>query len=154
MQLGLADLARCERLAAKTTELSTAIALLSSHRVAGVTLLDRLKRPEFDWGQCVAALPSLQTVSRETATQIENDVRYAGYVLLEREQIQRRNRVSQRPIPVRFDYAQVQHLRAEAREKLNRVRPQTLAQAGRISGVTPADLAIVLLALEGRAGGA
>ena len=102
----------------------------------------------------MAALPSLQTVSRETATQIENDVRYAGYVLLEREQIQRRNRVSQRPIPVRFDYAQVQHLRAEAREKLNRVRPQTLAQAGRISGVTPADLAIVLLALEGRAGGA
>ena len=84
--------------------------------------------------------------------QIENDIRYAGYLLLEREQIERRRRLSHRPIPDGFDYGLVQHLRAEAREKLNRIRPQTLAQAGRVSGVTPADLAIVLLALEGCTG--
>jgi tRNA uridine 5-carboxymethylaminomethyl modification enzyme len=99
-------------------------------------------------------LPSLAGVSREAAVQIENDIRYAGYLALEREQFERRRRQGARVIPEGLDYAEVRHLRAEAREKLARVRPQTLGQAGRVSGITPADLALVLVHLEGRAGGA
>jgi acetyl-CoA carboxylase biotin carboxylase subunit len=102
--------------------------------------------------EAVAALPALAGVSRTVATQIASDVRYAGYLVLEREQIERRRRQGARVIPEGLDYAAVRHLRAEAREKLDRVRPRTLEQAGRVSGITPADLAIVLVHLEGRGG--
>jgi tRNA uridine 5-carboxymethylaminomethyl modification enzyme len=88
-------------------------------------------------------------VSRDAATQIENDIRYAGYVALDRERLERQRKHAERPIPEGFDYAGVRHLRAEAREQLDRIRPRTLGQAGRVSGITPADLALVLLHLEG-----
>ena len=149
-RIGLASPERIGRLAAKNAEIEATLAILADHRVDGVTLADLLKRPEVGWDRCLALLPSLAGVSRESAVQIENDIRYSGYLALEREQIERRRRLSHRPIPDGFDYAVVRHLRAAAREKLARVRPRTLAQAGRVSGVTPADLAIVLVHLEGR----
>ena len=89
-------------------------------------------------------------MSRAAAVQIENDIRYAGYIALDRERIERQRKHSQRPIPDGFDYSGVRHLRAEAREQLARIRPRTLGQAGRVSGITPADLALVLVHLEGR----
>ena len=67
---------------------------------------------------------------------------------VERERIERQRAVASRPIPAGFDYANVQHLRAEAREQLERIQPQTLGQAGRVRGITPVDLSIVLLHLE------
>ena len=151
-RLGLAQPERIERLAAKTAEIEATREVLSARRVGGVTLLELLKRPEFGWAEAVAALPALAGVSRTVATQIASDVRYAGYLVLEREQIERRRRQGARVIPEGLDYAAVRHLRAEAREKLDRVRPRTLEQAGRVSGITPADLAIVLVHLEGRGG--
>jgi len=138
-----------ERLAAKTAEIEATLATLAAHRVEGVTLADLLKRPEVGWADCVARLPALATVSPDAATQIEHDIRYAGYVALDRERIERQRRHAERPIPAGFDYAGVRHLRAEAREQLARIRPQTLGQAGRVRGITPADLALVLLHLEG-----
>jgi tRNA uridine 5-carboxymethylaminomethyl modification enzyme len=152
MRLGLAEPERIERLAAKTAEIDAAVAMLAAHRVAGVSLAELLKRPEFGWGDAVAALPALAAVSTESAVQIASDIRYAGYLALEREQIERRRRQGARVIPEGLDYGQVRHLRAEAREKLDRVRPRTLEQAGRVSGITPADLALVLVHLEGRGG--
>ena len=73
-------------------------------------------------------------------------------VKVERERIERQRAVASRSIPPSFEYANVQHLRAEAREQLERIRPQTLGQAGRVRGITPADLALVLVHLEGRPG--
>jgi tRNA uridine 5-carboxymethylaminomethyl modification enzyme len=148
--LGLAEPHRVERLAAKTTEIEATLAALAAHRVGGVTVADLLKRPEFTWERAVEAVPGLAAVSREVAIQVENDIRYAGYVALDRERIDRQRRHAERPIPEGFDYAGVRHLRVEAREQLARIRPRTLGQAGRVSGITPADLALVLLHLEGR----
>ena len=116
--------------------------------MAGVTLLDRLKRPEVDWQECISALPILEAVPRDVVEQVENDIRYAGYVKVERERIERQRAVASRPIPVGFPYASVRHLRAEAREQLDRIQPQTLGQAGRVRGITPADVAMVLVHLE------
>jgi tRNA uridine 5-carboxymethylaminomethyl modification enzyme len=147
--VGLAEPHRVARLAAKTAEIEATLATLAAHRVAGVPLAELLKRPEVGWADCVAWLPALAAVSREAAAQIENDIRYAGYVALDRERIERHRRHAERPIPAGFDYAGVRHLRAEAREQLARIQPRTLGQAGRVSGVTPADLALVLLHLEG-----
>jgi tRNA uridine 5-carboxymethylaminomethyl modification enzyme len=148
--LGLVGPERITRLAAKTAGIEAAVTLLAGTRVAGATLFDRLKRPEVGWQDCVAALPALAEVPPDVVEQVENDIRYAGYVKLERERIERRRMVASRPIPAGFEYANVQHLRAEAREQLERIRPQTLGQAERVRGITPADLTLVLVHLTGR----
>jgi len=147
-KLGLADPERITRLAVKMAAIEAAVAVLAGTRVNGGSLYDRLKRPEVGWQDCVVAQPALATVAAEVAEQIENDIHYAGYVKVERERIERQRAVASRPIPAGFDYANVQHLRAEAREQLERIRPQTLGQAGRVRGITPVDLSIVLLHLE------
>ena len=149
-RLGLAEPHRAARLAAKQAEIEATLGLLAARRINGTALTALLKRPEFGWGDCLAVAAELATVSRDAATQIENDIRYAGYLALERERIERQRRLGERLIPEGFDFAAVRHLRAEAREQLVRIRPRTLAQAGRVSGITPADLALVLVHLEGR----
>jgi tRNA uridine 5-carboxymethylaminomethyl modification enzyme len=148
--LGLADSVRIARLAAKISGIEAAVTLLAATRVEGVSLFDRLKRPEVGWNDCLAFLPALATVPPDVAEQVENDIRYAGYVKVEQERIERRRTVASRLIPQGFEYANVQHLRAEAREQLERIRPQTLGQAERVRGITPADLTLVLVHLEGR----
>ena len=80
---------------------------------------------------------------------MEFDLKYAGYVERQEQQVARQRRLAEKRIPVQLDYATIRHLRYEAREKLSRVRPLTLAQASRISGITPADIALVLAHLEG-----
>jgi len=147
-QLGLAEPERVERLARKTAAIEATLAQLANHRVEGVSLADRLKRPEVRWADCVAAVPELAAVDQEVAVQIENDIRYAGYLKVEQQRIERRRQHGERAIPEGFNYAGILHLRAEAREKLERIRPRTLGQAGRVSGITPADLALLLLHLE------
>jgi tRNA uridine 5-carboxymethylaminomethyl modification enzyme len=148
--LGLAEPARAARVAMKTAAIEAAHATLTARRVDGTPLVDLLKRPEWTWADCVAAAPDVRGVPADVASQIMHDVRYAGYVALDRERIERQRRHAERPIPDGFDYAGVRHLRAEAREQLDRIRPRTLGQAGRVRGVTPADLALVLVHLEGR----
>jgi tRNA uridine 5-carboxymethylaminomethyl modification enzyme len=77
-------------------------------------------------------------------------VKYAGYVARQEVDVARQQRLAGKRIPSNFDFAQINQLRMEAREKLTRVRPLSLAQAGRISGITPADVALLLVHLEGR----
>jgi tRNA uridine 5-carboxymethylaminomethyl modification enzyme len=152
-RLGLAEPHRAARLDAKRAEIEAARATLAATRVGGTAVADLLKRPEYTWAEAVAAAPALATISAESAVQVENDIRYAGYLALDRERIERQRKMAERLIPAGFDYAAVRHLRAEAREQLARIRPRTLGQAGRVSGITPADLALVVLALEAAPGG-
>ena len=151
IELGLVEEKRRERFLQKSAEIVSAIATASSKRFRGATLLEMLKRSETQWSDLVAIEPALASVSSEVAEQISNDVRYEGYLQHERRQIERRGKLGKRVIPEGFDYCSVQHLRAEAKEKLSRIQPRTLEQAGRVSGVTPADLALVLIHLEGLA---
>jgi len=148
IRLGLVGPERASRLAETLAALDAVGTLLASHRVGGVSLAERLKRPETTWEECVAALPALGAVPEAIAMQVVTDIRYAGYVALEREQVERRRRLGTRPIPPGLDYGAVRHLRAEAREQLERVRPATIEQAGRVSGITPADVALVLVHLD------
>jgi tRNA uridine 5-carboxymethylaminomethyl modification enzyme len=151
--LGLAEPARYDRLTGKLAGIEATLTTLAANKVRGVSLLDLLRRPEFGWSDAVAALPALAAVPAEVAGQVACDIRYEGYLGRERERIARRRREGDRPIPEGLDWAAVRHLRAEAREQLARIQPRTLAQAGRVSGITPADLALVLVHLERRGGG-
>ena len=151
---GLAEPARVARLGAKLAAIEAARALLASTRVSGTLLLDLLRRPEFTWADAVAVAPALAAVPREVAEQVDCDIRYEGYLGRERERIEKRRREADRPIPEGLDYAAVRHLRAEAREQLDRIRPRSIGAASRVRGITPADVALVLLHLEasGRGG--
>jgi tRNA uridine 5-carboxymethylaminomethyl modification enzyme len=147
-RLGLVESARVSRLQQKLVEIESVTGTLNDHRVNGVTLADLLKRPEVTWENCLEMLPSLSSVSHEVAVQIENDIRYAGYLRVEQQRIERRRQHGEKSIPEGFDYCRVRHLRAEAREKLEQIRPRTLSQAGRVSGITPSDLTQILLHLD------
>ena len=94
----------------------------------------------------------LDEISPAAAWGVTWDVKYAGYVARQEADIARQRRLARRRIPVDFDFGSVAHLRAEARERLSQVRPANLAQAGRISGITPADVAVVMIHLEGPLG--
>ncbi|MCE9527812.1 MAG: tRNA uridine-5-carboxymethylaminomethyl(34) synthesis enzyme MnmG [Planctomycetales bacterium] len=147
-QRGLVDEARFRRLQEKESEISRGLAILSAGREGDIPLDRFLKRPEVGWADCVQRIPELATIPREAALQITYDLKYAGYVQRQEVQVARQRRLEHKRIPESFDYRTIQHLRCEAREKLTRIRPITLAQAGRISGITPADMALLLAHLE------
>ena len=151
-RLGLAEPARVARFTTKLAAIEATRGVLGGVRAGGVSLLDMLRRPDFTWTDAVAACPSVAAVPAEVAGQIACDLRYAGYLGRERDRIAKRRAEGDRPIPEGLDWAAIRHLRAEAREQLARIQPRSLAQAGRVSGITPADLALVLVHLQGRVG--
>jgi tRNA uridine 5-carboxymethylaminomethyl modification enzyme len=150
-EVGLVDEQRWQRLQVKQAEIGAANELLRETRVEGVTLEQLLRRTETEWAEIVAHEPRLADMSREATIQVFFDLKYEGYVSRQEQQVARQRRLADKRIPEWFDYARIGQLRFEAREKLTRVRPVTLAQASRISGITPADVALVMAHLEGRA---
>lgn len=147
-RIGLVDRSRFERTQRKETQIAETRELLETMRVSGAPLARVLGRPEGTWDQVVAQLPQLRDVAPDVTRQVTYDLKYAGYVARQEVDINRQRRMAQRQIPEGFDFHAVAHLRAEAREKLSQVRPTNLAQAGRISGITPADLVLVTLHLD------
>ena len=77
-------------------------------------------------------------------------MKYAGYIARQQVDVERQRRLAAKRIPATFDYGRIVHLRAEAREKLGRVRPVDLSQASRVSGITPADIALLMVHLDGK----
>jgi tRNA uridine 5-carboxymethylaminomethyl modification enzyme len=147
---GLVGDERWQRLQDKEAEIAAAMRLLQTVRSEGQTLEQILKRTEIEWPHLVAIEPQLAAISAEAALQVVYDVKYEGYVNRQELQVARQKRLAEKRIPDTFDFAGIRHLRTEAREKLSRIRPVTLAQASRISGITPADVALVLAHLEGK----
>jgi tRNA uridine 5-carboxymethylaminomethyl modification enzyme len=148
--VGLVDAHRWRRLERKVAEIARVTSWLQTHRTDGVPLDRFLRRTEVGWQDLVARLPQLADVDGEVAEQVTYDIKYAGYVTRQQEQIARQQRLAKKRIPDNFDYATIVHLRSEAREKLSRIQPIDLAQASRITGITPADVALVLAHLEGK----
>jgi len=149
-RLGLVDAARWERLEAKVGAIGRAMELLENAHFEQGPLTKLLRRTESTWNDVIARLPELAGVPLEVAQQVTHDVKYAGYVARQETEIDRQRRLAEKRIPRTLDYGTIPHLRTEAREKLARVQPSSLGQAGRISGITPADLAVVMIHLEGR----
>ena len=113
-----------------------------------MTLAKYLCRQEITWETLVERLPELAEATSEVARQVTFDVKYEGYVARQDIEVQRQRRLAEKVIPASFNFSDLPQLRAEAREKLTKVRPTNLAQAGRISGITPADIALLSIWLE------
>ncbi|HKD35532.1 MAG TPA: tRNA uridine-5-carboxymethylaminomethyl(34) synthesis enzyme MnmG, partial [Pirellulales bacterium] len=149
-QIGLISDDRWQRLTAKEAEIAAALEVLGTSRVGDADLLRHLRRPEFTWSDAVREAPALASISHDAALQVEYDIKYAGYVARQEIDVARQRRLAEKRIPSGFNFAAIAQLRTEAREKLSRVQPVTLAQATRISGITPADIALLMVHLEGR----
>lgn len=150
-QFGLASDERLARLNAKLAEVENAKRLLESTSHAGGSLAKFLRRPEVEWQDIVAVAPALGEVSPLAAEQVLWDTKYEGYIARQQTEVDRQQRLAAKRIPVQFDYHRLGQMRMEAREKLTRIRPVDLAQASRISGITPADIALLIAHMDGRA---
>jgi tRNA uridine 5-carboxymethylaminomethyl modification enzyme len=149
-EVGLADKARHDRLQTKCAAVIRVTKLLDETRRDGLSLAQRMRRPEVTWSELVALLPELADVSEDVVNQVIYDTKYSGYVTRQGAEVERQRRLAAKRIPASFDYARILHLRSEAREKFIRIRPADLSQASRVSGITPADIALVMLHLDGK----
>ena len=146
--VGLVPLERHERLKKKLGEVERVAALLRSSRSEGKSLEEHLRRPEIGWEEMLAlaggdARDSLASADPLAAEQALHDAKYAGYIARQQAEVERAARLADKRIPDAFDYGRITQMRVEARQQLERVRPTNLAQASRISGVTPADIALL-----------
>lgn len=114
------------------------------------TVLELLRRPELDYRQLLAAVPGLGPAADDPQVieQIDIQARYAGYLERQQQEVAKLKSREQQRIPDDFDYHAVRGLSSEVREKLLATRPQTLGQAGRIAGVTPAAVSLLLVHLK------
>ena len=114
----------------------------------GARLADLLRRPRIGYGDLAPFDPDRPSLPEATAEAVEIAVKYQGYIDKQLRQVEEMRKLEGRPLPPDLDYEHMEGLRLEARQKLQRIRPLNLGQASRISGVSPADLAVLLVALE------
>ena len=147
---GLVSQERFDRLHQKEQQIESTLALLETKHVGQATLTKYLRRPETTWDEVTEHLPELKQLPDDVVQQVTYDVKYSGYIARQQMEIDRQNRLAEKQIPDDFDYEAIGHLRTEAMQKLTTIRPTTIAQASRISGITPADMALVTAYLKNR----
>ncbi|MFY4776212.1 tRNA uridine-5-carboxymethylaminomethyl(34) synthesis enzyme MnmG [Metabacillus sp. RGM 3146] len=114
----------------------------------GIRASDLLKRPEMNYSHINLLAPAEEAVSSDVAEQVEIQIKYEGYIEKSLQQVDKLKKMENKKIPENIDYDDISSLASEARQKLKQVRPLSVAQASRISGVNPADVSILLVYLE------
>lgn len=149
-ELGLVSAEDGERTGRKERRIRAAVERLRSVRQGERTLEELLRRPEveIDDPAIAAALEELGLAADE-ASEVEAEVKYAGYVARQAAQVDRMRRLEARSIPAGFDAASIRGLSNEARDRIARRKPLTVGEASRLPGVTPADVQVLLAALSG-----
>ncbi len=149
MEIKARETRRLEQTSVKAAELNR---VLEEKGIApvekGGPAAELLRRPELDYSILAQVIGWGEGVDRRMAARIITEIKYAGYIARQQRAIKDVKRLENTPIPEDFDYAPLNGLRLEAREKLARIRPVSLAQAGRIPGVSPADMAVLSVAVE------
>ncbi|MEG1929518.1 MAG: tRNA uridine-5-carboxymethylaminomethyl(34) synthesis enzyme MnmG [Anaerovorax sp.] len=113
-----------------------------------ITLAELLKRPEMTYELIEEIDPQRPLLSKHSITQLEVQIKYEGYIKKQLQQIEKFKKLENKKLEADFDYQDVESLRIEARQKLNQIKPLSLGQASRISGVSPADINVLLIHLE------
>jgi tRNA uridine 5-carboxymethylaminomethyl modification enzyme len=143
--IGLLPARNAEKFQAKKTAIEDEIHRLHKTFQVSDSLAKILSRPEMNYRD----LPNRrENLSAEVIQQVEIAIKYAGYVERQEIEVNRMKNLEEKNIPGSFDYAAVPSLRLEARQKLTKIRPRTIGQAARISGVSPADISILLIWLK------
>ncbi|MFN5076154.1 MAG: tRNA uridine-5-carboxymethylaminomethyl(34) synthesis enzyme MnmG [Planctomyces sp.] len=151
IELGTVSATRADKFRRYESELEQAFTAMTKLRSQGASLDEWIRR-DTPWDHLEQIFPDLAALqlSWQTKRQMQIESRYAGYVRRQEAEIAKLQKVDSVRIPETFDFRAVPQLRMEARDKLSRHRPVTLGQAGRVSGITPADLAVLMFALKPR----
>ena len=121
----------------------------SSEITTGIHAADLIRRPEIDYASMsVIDKERPSDISEAVANQVEISIKYEGYIKRQMSQASKFRRLEKRRLPEEIDYEQISGLRLEARQKLNKIKPQSIGQASRISGVSPADIAVLMVYLD------
>lgn len=143
---GLIDSETLQKLNIKRETIEELRRLLETTYTAEGSLAKWLKRPESTWKEYDAELR--KSYSEQIWEQVEIDVKYEGYIQRQADMVERTRRLDEKRIPTEIDYTGITGLKKEAQLKLQAIRPATLGQAGRISGITPADISLLAVWLE------
>ena len=149
-KVGSVSNAAAARLAAKEEAIVAIGETLRSVRSEGDLLATWLRRTNVTWAMLCDRHPALRMWDDrpDVVEQVVLESKYAGYIDRQAHDVARLQKTEGKRIPETFDYSLIPQLRVEAREKFSRIRPVTIGQASRVSGITPADLAVLLLYLE------
>ena len=147
--------AELQRLAACHMAATPALnAMLESRGTApaagGVSLAELIRRPQVSYEDTAPFDPARPALGRAIRQQVEIRLKYEGYIKRQLKQVEEFKRLEERALPADLDYDRVPGLRLEAREKLKKIRPASFGQAGRISGVSPADVSVLMIYMEGK----
>lgn len=160
---GLASSERYEKMLSKSRDLSDLLGQLSATHltaeetrralhddsiVNGARASDLLRRAEVRYADLAAACPQLPAMREDVTEQAEITIKYEGYLARQRRQVEEFKRTENVRIPENINYENITGLRIEARQKLQKIRPETLGAAQRISGVSPGDVAVLMIKLE------
>lgn len=122
--------------------------LSSTELNSGTTLAELLKRPEVSYQALAPVDPERPVLPEDVTEQVEIQIRYAGYIEKQNAQVEKYKKLESRRIPDNIKYEEIGNLRTEAVQKLSRIRPASVGQASRISGVSPADISVLIIWLE------
>ena len=117
---------------------------------SGMTLSELIKRPELSYEICAEIDPDRPSYPADVREQVDIQIKYEGYIERQNQQVEKFRKLEQQKIPADIDYQAVGNLRKEAVQKLNAIRPLSIGQASRISGVSPADISVLLIYLKSR----
>ncbi len=126
--------------------------LNTSEITTGIKLSDLLKRPEISYNSVCEIDKNRPNLTKLEAEEAEIQIKYEGYINLEKEQVEKFKKLEKKKLSEDIDYEEIKGLRLEARQKLNKIKPVSVGQASRISGVSPADISVLLIYLETRKG--
>ncbi len=149
-EIGLADNRRWERFQQKLADIRRLKHYLCNTRVEGLSLWDHCRRSNNPSTASVTQLPEIKRLnfSPEVIEAVLIDAKYDGYLAKQEKLVAALRKLEEKKIPPDLDYNRIEHLKVEARQKLSAVRPATLGQAARISGITPADITVIQVHLK------
>ena len=115
---------------------------------AGIKEIDLLKRTEIKYSDLAKIDDEIGKLTKEEAEEVEIQVKYAGYIKMQEAQVEKFKKLEDKKLSKDINYEDIKGLRIEARQKLNKIKPESVGQASRISGVSPADVSVLLIYLE------
>lgn len=124
--------------------------LNSSPIDTGIKISDLIKRPELTYESLAPVDPDRKELDNSVKEQVEIQLKYEGYIDKQKKQVEKFKRLEHKKIPSNIDYSKISGLRLEAQEKLGEIKPETIGQASRISGVSPADISVLQIYLESK----
>ena len=124
----------------------------SSPLTTGAKLAELLRRTELKYEDLKEIDEQRECLPKEVAEEVEIEVKYKGYIKLQQQQVEKFKKLERKLLPQEIDYEAIKGLRIEARQKLNKIKPNSVGQASRISGVSPADISVLLIYLEQQKG--